>query len=217
MRAASSAICASASRAGRATAASAVAAYVDPDVVRRQLSPGEQIEWVGAPDPNKRFTSADLFLIPFSLLWGGFAILWFVGATIGGGGFGLFGLPFVAIGLYFMFGRFIYKANRKRRTTYAVTDRRILEIVRGLRGGESVNATYLRSIPSISTSTTSGGYGTVDFASSSSSFYGTQFANSGVEFFGRGQRSGVCFYDIPDPRGVADLVERLRATKGDDN
>ena len=123
--------------------------------------------------------------------------------------FGLFGLPFVAIGLYFIFGRFIYKANRKRRTTYAVTNRRVLEIVRGLRGGESVNATYLRAIPNISTSTTSGGYGMVDFGFSSPRY--TRYANTGMEFLGRGQAGGVRFYDIPDPRAVADLVERLRA------
>jgi hypothetical protein len=218
MRAASSATCASGSKAGRATATSAVFGSVDSDVVRRQLSPDEHVEWVGAPDPAKRFTKADFYLVPFSVMWGGFAIVWETLAIVGGAGFfAIWGIPFIAVGLYFIFGRFIYKANRKRRTTYAVTDRRVLEIVRGLQGGESVNATYLRSIPSISTSTTSGGSGTVDFGSSSSSLYGTQFANSGMEFFGRGQRNGVCFYDIPDPRGVADLVERLRTAKGDDN
>ena len=38
------------------------------------------------------------------------------------------------------------------------------------------------------------------------------YANSGLELLGRGQMAGagVSFYDIEDPRGVADLVERLR-------
>ena len=38
------------------------------------------------------------------------------------------------------------------------------------------------------------------------------YENSGMELFARGQMasSGVSFYDIEDPRGVADLVERLR-------
>jgi hypothetical protein len=123
--------------------------------------------------------------------------------------FAIFGSVFVVLGLYFIFGRFIYKANVKRRTTYAVTNRRVLEIVRGLRGGESVNATYLRSIPNISTSTSSNGYGHVEFGLSSGRY--SQVANTGMEFFARGAASGVRFYDIPDPRGVADLVERLRA------
>jgi hypothetical protein len=147
-------------------------------------------------------------------MWGGFAIFWETLAIAGGGGlFAIWGLPFVAIGLYMIFGRFIYKANRKRRTVYAVTNRRVLEIVRGLQGGESVNATYLRSIPTISTSTTGGGYGAIDFGFSSPRY--ARYANTGMEFFSRGQASGVCFYDIRDPSGVADLVERLRATKED--
>ena len=84
-----------------------------------------------------------------------------------------------------------------------------MTIVRG-RHDESVEATYLRSIPNISTSATSNGHGRVVFGLSSpmSGWYG----NSGMELFARGQmpNSGVSFCDIEDPRGVADLVERLR-------
>jgi hypothetical protein len=176
--------------------------------VERHLSGDERIEWAGRPDPAKRFTRADWYLVPFSILWGGFAIFWFVGATVSGGGFGLFGIPFVAIGLYFIFGRFIYKARRKRRTVYAVTDRRVLEIVAG-RNGDSVSAVYLRSIPNISTSAVANGEGSVDFGLSSRR--DQYYANTGMEFFARGSLSGgVSFYDIPDPGGVAELVERLR-------
>jgi hypothetical protein len=39
----------------------------------------------------------------------------------------------------------------------------------------------------------------------------SHLANSGVEFFAQGRLpSGVNFYDIENPQGVADLVERLR-------
>ena len=129
----------------------------------------------------------------------------------GGAGpfFALGGIPFVIIGLYFIFGRFIYKARRKRRTIYAVTNQRVMTIVTG-RHDESVEATYLRSIPTISTSAVSSGCGSVEFGRPSpmAGWYG----NSGMEFFARGQTasSGVSFYDIEDPRGVADMVERLR-------
>jgi uncharacterized membrane protein len=187
------------------------ASPTDLDAVERHLSSGEHLEWVGRPDPTKHFTPADVFLIPFSILWGGFSIFWEASAIGGGGGpfFALWGIPFVAIGLYFIFGRFIYKANRKRRTIYAVTSRRVMAIVRGRRG-ESVEATYLRSIPNISTSAVSDGRGSVGFGLSSP--MAGRYANSGMEFLARGQMSsaGVSFYDIEDPRGVADLVERLR-------
>lgn len=172
------------------------------------LSGNEHIEWVGGPDPTKRFTPADRYLIPFSLLWGGFPIFWVVGAAASGGFFAVFGLPFLAMGLSFMFGRFIYKADRKRRTVYAVTDRRVFEIVDG-RKGESVTAVYLRSIPNISTSAVSNGEGSVEFGISSR--MESHYANTGMEFFNRGSTpGGVSFFDIEDPEGVADLVERLR-------
>jgi uncharacterized membrane protein len=188
------------------------ASGTDLDTVERHLSPGERIEWVGRPDPAKHFTRGDLFLVPFSILWGGFAIFWEAAAIRGGGGifFVLWGVPFVGVGLYFMLGRFIYKANRKRRTVYAVTNRRVLTIVRGRRGGESVEALYLRSIPTISTSAVSNGRGSVEFGlpSPAAAWYG----NSGMDFFARGRAAGagVGFYDIEDPGGVAELVERLR-------
>jgi uncharacterized membrane protein len=183
----------------------------DMDAVERHLSAGERVEWVGRPDPSRHFTRGDVFLIPFSIMWGGFAIFWEGSVLVGGGGpfFVLWGIPFVVIGLYFMFGRFIYKANRKRRTIYAVSNKRVMTIVRGRRG-ESVDATYLRSIPNISTSAVSNGRGSVEFGLSSP--MAGWYANSGMEFFARSQMasSGISFYDIEDPRGVADLVERLR-------
>jgi hypothetical protein len=186
------------------------ASGTDLDVVERHLSSGERIEWVGRPDPAKHFTRGDVFLVPFSIMWGGFAIVWETLAISGGGGvlFALFGLPFVALGLYFIFGRFIAKANRKRRTIYAVTNRRVLTILRRRRD-ESVDAMYLRSIPSVSTSAVSNGRGSVVFGSTTS-----WYANSGMELFTRGQtaNTGIGFYDIDDASDVADLVERLRDT-----
>jgi uncharacterized membrane protein YgcG len=181
----------------------------DLAIVESHLAADELVEWVGKPDPTRHFTTADVYLIPFSLVFFAVAVFWVIGATTAGGVFGLFGVPFLAIGLYNLFGRFIYKANRKRRTIYAVTTRRVLEIIRSRRG-ETVRATYLRSIPNISTSAATDGHGSVEFVPLSPPY--SQLANSGMEFFAHGRLgSGVSFYDIEDPRGVADLVERLRA------
>lgn len=158
--------------------------------------------------PSQAITRADVFLVPFSLFWGGFAIFWLVGATVAVGAFGLFGVPIVLFGLYLIFGRFIYKANRRRRTGYAVTDRRVLQIVRG-RNGESVDAFYLRSLPSISTSVGADGKGSIQIGQMP--WFGAMYANTGMEFLARGASAGgVASYDIDDPRGVAELIERLR-------
>lgn len=108
----------------------AILTAVDPYLLQRYLRPGERLLWSGCPDPAATFTPADAFLIPFSVMWGGFAVFWEVGVSAGGPNFGtIWGLPFVAIGLYFIFGRFFYKRYRKRRTCYGITDQRALVTV----------------------------------------------------------------------------------------
>src|SRR5690242_910458 len=102
-----------------------------PDLLR-----GERVLWTGQPDAGRIFSSYDVFAIPFSLLWGGFAFFWEasvlgmgVFGSSGGGGpvlsfFALWGIPFVLIGLYMIVGRFFYKAWARKRTWYAVTSTR---------------------------------------------------------------------------------------------
>ncbi|QQL44216.1 hypothetical protein [Sulfuriroseicoccus oceanibius] len=45
------------------------------------------------------FSPAILFFLFFALFWTGFSVFWVIGASAVGGFFGLFGLPFVAIGI----------------------------------------------------------------------------------------------------------------------
>ena len=82
--------------------------------------------WTGRPSAGLLFTSRDIFLVPFSLVWCGFAIFWESSAAwidgrdsvpVGQGPlsntptfFLLFGGAFVLVGLYFVFGRFIVDA-----------------------------------------------------------------------------------------------------------
>lgn len=112
--------------------------------VRADLLPGEHLLWEGHPDPRLLFTPADAFIVPFSILWCGFAIFWVVGASRTAGlGFASFGLLFVLVGLYLVFGRFIYKTNRKRRTAYAISDRRVIVAT----GSNSISQMPVRDQP----------------------------------------------------------------------
>jgi hypothetical protein len=72
-----------------------------------RLLAGERILWSGRPAQGLLFTGNDAMLIPFSLLWGGFAIFWEVSALNqpNTGYFGVFGIPFVLMGLYLIVGR----------------------------------------------------------------------------------------------------------------
>ena len=112
---------------------------IDPVVAQKfqpELLSGESIYWAGMPNPSVIFHSDDWYMIPFSLLWGGFAIFW-EASVLGLWGasnrhsaapsfFVLWGIPFIVIGQYMIWGRFIVDAWYKRRTYYAVTNRRAM-------------------------------------------------------------------------------------------
>jgi hypothetical protein len=53
-------------------------------VIQPELTSGESILWAGQPSTRVVFHKEDLFLIPFSFLWSGFAIFW-EGAVAGYG------------------------------------------------------------------------------------------------------------------------------------
>jgi len=183
----------------------------------RELVSGERLVWRGQPDPSVLFTPADLFLVPFSLLWGGFAIFWETsvlgmwGSSAGGGGppvfFALWGVPFVLMGLYFIAGRFVYKAWRKRRTFYAVTDRRVLILTRLWR--TSLQSLYLDQLPGLEKSVRGDGSGSITFGSPS--FWAGAYANSGMELFGQSRGAvAPAFHDVPNVERVYRLIRDLR-------
>ena len=93
------------------------------------LQRGERVLWRGAPDPSRIFSKEDLLLIPFSLLWGGGAIAIAVSAARHGLVSGdVILVPFVLVGLYMIAGRFVAKHWERRRTRYAITDRRAVVV-----------------------------------------------------------------------------------------
>lgn len=87
----------------------------------------EELLWLGKPSSWAIFSAQDIIMIPFSLLWGGFAI----SLTSNAAGMGasppflLWGMMFVVIGQYLIWGRFVHKYWVRRNTTYAITDKRV--------------------------------------------------------------------------------------------
>jgi hypothetical protein len=111
------------------------------------LDPGERLLWTGAPATGLRVTPRGLAGSFASLFILGFALFWTAGAGMGlwSGAwreadgfmrvfmvvFPLFGLPFVAVGLYGVFGHYLADAYARAHTRYALTDRRALIAVDG--------------------------------------------------------------------------------------
>lgn len=133
-----------------------------PDDIRRELAPLEQVLWSGRPKQGIFLRGADAFQIPFSVLWCGFALFWESGvARTGNAFFMLWGVPFVAIGLYMVFGRFIVEARQRARTCYAVTGRRVL-IVSGI-FARSVKSLELKGLADLTFSEGRDGRGSIVF------------------------------------------------------
>ncbi|MBQ8914772.1 MAG: hypothetical protein IJ046_01175 [Clostridia bacterium] len=98
------------------------------DFCKRMLTQGEYVIWKGKPEKGRLFSRNDIVMIPFSLVWCGFAVFWFVSALSMGAPipFAMFGIPFICVGLYLVFGRFIHTAHRRKKTLYVITNKKII-------------------------------------------------------------------------------------------
>lgn len=117
--------------------------------ILRQLDSGERLLWSGQPCQGIRLRAGDALFIPFSLVWGGFAIFWetLVFRSHAPLFFRLWGVPFVLVGLYLIVGRFFHDAWRRARTAYAITDRRVILVSGGLQ--RSTRSVSLRTLGEI--------------------------------------------------------------------
>lgn len=171
-------------------------------VARTRLRPGEHLLWSGRPDAGRLFNRSDVFLVPFGLFFLGFSIFWTVAAAQTGGLFSLFGLLFMAVGVYYVFLRFLVKRYRQLHSTYAVTDRRAFAVV----GGKLIET----PVASDRTTTWTG-----------DSHVSVVWTGSvGVGGFSRGQvplNSGLdgilsplpmAFFDVPEPAALMAALDR---------
>jgi hypothetical protein len=190
---------------------------IDPGAamkVQTEMISGERIYWAGTPNPSVIFHSDDWAMVPFSLLWGGFAIFWEAG-VLGYWGNGprsgspslfmvIWGIPFVVMGQYMIWGRFLHDAWLKTRTYYAVTNRRVLVLQEAWK--RKLNWMYLEAIPTIECEGTMRG----------TLWFGKKYP----VIAGRGQKTRSMsrfdvgdipvFADIADAESVQRLVQELR-------
>ena len=174
--------------------------------LQRELGRQEKLLWVGQPRQGLLLRSADALLIPFSLLWGGFAVFWEASVIRTGAPFffKLWGVPFVLVGIYIVVGRFFADARQRRRTFYGVTNQRVI-IVAGL-FGRSIQSLDLGSLPGLSLDEKATGQGTISFGTGQLPYAWMQGAGWPT---GRG-RSVPCFDSIADARQVYELIRRAQ-------
>jgi hypothetical protein len=147
------------------------------DSVRPQLLSGEHVLWEGPPYAGLILRPIEMVLIPFSLFWAGFTIFWNVEAwTINANAdlpFKLFGLPFLAAGLYITFGRFLLDMRLRRRLVYLVTDRRILILKQG--SSATSKSLDIKRLPALELEERPDGAGTIRFGPSGNWLNGGNF------------------------------------------
>jgi hypothetical protein len=129
--------------------------------IKSELSSKERLLWTGRPTLGVKLRAADVFLIPFSLVWGGFAIFWESMVVVQGAPFffALFGIPFVLIGLYLMFGRFWVDARQRAKTYYGLTNERVIIVSGQFR--RSIKSVNIDTLTDVSLTEKSDGSGTI--------------------------------------------------------
>lgn len=176
--------------------------------LRDELARDEEVLWSGEPTP-RFFTAATLPAFLFSIPWTGFAIFWVVmafamsGAAAGPVGivFPLFGLPFVAVGLFMMSAPW-WARRRLARAVYAVTDRRALVIDHDFRDTRCVQSYGPAEITTVEKRVRPDGSGDVLFADK------TQRGRHGREYSVR-----VGFVGVREARKVEQALAGLASQK----
>lgn len=160
----------------------------------------QDLVWTGRPPTGIRFRRADIYLIPFSLMWAGFAIFWESAVLVGHGPwfFRLWGIPFVVIGLYIAVGRFFWDSYRRSKMWYGLTTDSALILIEGSR--RSLQRLYLPSVNSIGLDLSADGTGTISFGDVPMRWFGGQ----GWESWSGGPLV-PSFEGIPDAQHVYEL------------
>jgi Bacterial PH domain len=181
-----------------------------PDDIRRELTPGEQVLWSERPRQGLILRSGDSFGIPFSVFWAGFVFYWMHSAMSMGAPlpFLLFGSAFVMVGIYVTVGRFLVDAVRRGKTSYALTNERVL-IVTGI-WGRRVKSIELKGIGDLSLSERKEGWGTISLGPQAPL---TWMLETNASWPGIEERLGPRFELVPNVRQVFELIRSTRSTR----
>ena len=182
-------------------------------VIQPELFAGESIRWAGQSNTSVIFHKDDSFLVPISLFWGGFMMLW--EAEVAGLLrprnpnilLVLIGIPFVLAAQYLIWGRFLHAAWKKKRTFYALTTRRVIVVQHGLQ--RQTASANIDALPTLTRENGPNGTGTVRFAKWEMEHPGAQqlgFTRFDVMAIGR----VPTFLDIDDVDSVYRLISDLQ-------
>lgn len=152
------------------------------DFARPYFLPDEYEIWRGkSRGMNSR---QKMIMIPFGLFFLAFAVIWTVGAGAIAGPMGLFGLPFIAVGVYILFGKNIVG----KKTYYVITNKRIYRSQAG-----RVDMVDFANLPPMRTQGHSNGTGSIYFGehhyrAHGNNHYGVVFSIENIDNISEVQR-----------------------------
>ena len=152
------------------------------DFARSYFSADEYELWRGR---SKGMSSHQkMTMIPFGIFFLIFALIWTVGASAVAGPFGLFGLPFIAVGAYIVFGQNIVG----KKTYYVITNYKIYRSQAG-----RVDMVDMANLPPMRVQAHSNGAGSIYFGehhyrSNGRNHYGVVFTIENVDNIAELQR-----------------------------
>jgi len=128
-----------------------------------RLLPGERVLWRGRPFTGFVLRPSDLFQIPFSLAWSGFAISSSVSAwrTRADLPMTIFAILVASTALYLTIGRFLLDIHLRKHMAYLVTDRRVIIDRQG--PWPKTTSLDIRRLPEIEIEERPDGSGTIRF------------------------------------------------------
>jgi hypothetical protein len=174
-------------------------------ILTPELARSETLLWSGRPRQGLLLRRNDLFLIPFSLMWGGFAMYWeyMVLKLHGPMMFEFWGIPFVCVGLYLIVGRFFVDAMQRSKTYYGLTNERAI-IVSGIYS-RSVKSLQIRTLSDVSLSELSDRFGTITLGPTAAG-WGWQ----GGGGWPTGRATAPAFEFIADARDVFERINQAQ-------
>ncbi len=161
------------------------------------LAEGEKILWQGQPNQKISAKPGQIFESLFGVFYGGFALFWMtMASSIGGGMFWMFGLPFLAVGCYMVFGKYLWQSYQRGHTWYTLSDRTAYIAMDSPLGGRTLKSYSITSGTAL------------EFKPGRlSSIY---FGEETYRVNGRSRLAKVGFENLPDGREVYDMMLKIR-------
>lgn len=170
----------------------------------KMLMNNEHILWTGKTKKGAgiKARGGSVLTLAFPVFWLGFSCFWTLSATLMGGFFGLFGVPFILVGI-FLLRSFLAVGEQK----YAITDRRVLRYA-----DRKFSAEMLDKIINITVCETSNNMGYVRYTV----LGGVQYSRNNNVYRVNGENQNG-FYGIENPnhayRVLSDAVYAYTAQK----